>query len=254
MIIKTRVIPVLLLQDGGLVKTVKFKSPTYIGDPINSVRIFNEKEVDELAFLDIRATPEGTGPDFDVLEDIAGEAFMPMAYGGGIRNFDDARAILSLGFEKVIVNSLTHTAPDEVKKIVSVYGAQSVVGCLDVKRGMIGKPSLYTHSGEKSIKTPIDKHLAALEEMGIGEIIINSIDRDGTMTGYDLKSLKYVTDRVRVPTVACGGAHSLTCLKQAVEDAGCSAVAAGSMFVFHGKHRAVLISYPRRSDLEKLLP
>ena len=254
MIIKTRVIPVLLLRGDGLVKTVKFKNPTYVGDPINSVRIFNEKEVDELAFLDITATPEKRGPNFELLEDIAGEAFMPMSYGGGIRSFEDARQILSIGFEKVIVNTLAHNNPDEVRKIVSVYGAQSVVVCLDVKKSLLGRPTLYTHSGATAIKTSIDAHLKALEEMDIGEILINVIDRDGTQSGYDLKTLKYVSERVNVPTVACGGANSMDSFVQAVTEAGCSAVAAGAMFVFHGKHRAVLISYPKRADLEKNLP
>lgn len=254
MIIKTRVIPVLLLRGDGLVKTVKFKNPTYVGDPINSVRIFNEKEVDELAFLDISATPNKRGPNFDLLQDIAGEAFMPMAYGGGIRSFEDAKRILSIGFEKVILNTLSHTDPDAVRKIVSVYGAQSVVACLDVKKNMFGKASLYTHSGASAIKTSIDQHLKNLEALNVGEILINSIDKDGTQTGYDLKMLKSISDQVDVPTVACGGAKSMECFVDAVKEAGCSAVAAGSMFVFHGKHRAVLISYPKRADLEANLP
>lgn len=254
MIIKTRVIPVLLLRGDGLVKTVKFKNPTYVGDPINSVRIFNEKEVDELTFLDIRATPEKRGPNFDLLQDIAGEAFMPMGYGGGIRSFEDAKRILSIGFEKVIVNTLAHRDPDAVRKIVSVYGAQSVVACLDVKKSLLGKATLFTHSGATAIKTSIDQHLKNLEAMNVGEILINSIDRDGTQSGYDLKILEAITQKVGVPTVACGGAHSMNCFVQAVNDAGCSAVAAGSMFVFHGKHRAVLISYPKRADLEANLP
>ena len=254
MIIKTRVIPVLLLRNDGLVKTVKFKNPTYIGDPINSVRIFNEKEVDELVFLDISATPEKRGPNFDLLQDVAGEAFMPMSYGGGISSFEDAKRILSIGFEKVVLNTLAHSDPDAVRKIVSVYGSQAVVACLDVKKSMLGTLSLFTHSGATAIKSSIDEHLSNLKAMNVGEILINSIDKDGTQSGYDYKTLKYISDRVDIPTVACGGAKSIDCFVQAVTEAGCSAVAAGSMFVFHGKHRAVLISYPKRADLERLLP
>ncbi|MEP2705282.1 MAG: AglZ/HisF2 family acetamidino modification protein [Roseibium sp.] len=254
MIIKTRVIPVLLLQDGGLVKTIKFKNPTYVGDPINSVRIFNEKEVDELVFLDINATPENRGPDFDLLRDIAGEAFMPMAYGGGIRSFEDAKTVLGLGFEKVIVNTLTHKNPEVIREIVSVYGAQSVVACIDVKSSLIGGPTLFTHSGATKIKTSLDSHLKNLTNLNIGEIIINSIDRDGTQFGYDVKTLKRVTSQVDVPTVACGGAKDIESFVEAVNQGGCSATAAGTMFVFRGKHRAVLISYPERKLLVQKLP
>lgn len=254
MIIKTRVIPVLLLQNAGLVKTVKFKDGTYVGDPINSVRIFNEKEVDELVFLDISATPNRRGPNFDLLEDIASEAFMPMSYGGGIRSFEDAKRIFSIGYEKVVLNTLTYTSPDVVRKIASVYGSQSVVACIDVKKTLLGRVCLYTHSGANAIKTNVDQHLQNLSAMNVGEILINSMDRDGTMSGYDLGLIKSVTSKVDVPTIACGGASGLQCFVNAVKDAGCSAVAAGSMFVFHGKHKAVLISYPRRSEIEQYLP
>lgn len=254
MIIKTRVIPVLLLQDGGLVKTSKFDKPVYVGDPINSVRIFNEKEVDELVFLDISATPENQDPNFEMLEDIASEAFMPMAYGGGIKTFEQAKRIFSLGFEKVVLNNLTFTSPDTVKHISSVYGAQSVVACLDVKRSLFGEFDLYTHSGKNKQSVGIAEHLSALEEMKIGEVIINSINRDGTQKGYDLTVIKQITDKVSIPVVACGGAGTIEDFSEAVNKGGASAVAAGSMFVFRGKHRAVLISYPEGSLLVDALP
>lgn len=251
---RTRVIPVLLLRNRGLVKTVKFKDAKYVGDPINSVRIFNEKEVDELVFLDITATPEGREPNFDMLQDIAGEAFMPMAYGGGLTTIDQVRRVFSLGFEKVVLNTAGYTNPSLISEAVSIYGAQSVVGCIDVRRTLLGRYELYTHSGTKRQPGSLVQHLAELEKLGVGEILINSIDRDGTQTGYDLKLLREVSHAVSVPVIACGGASSIDDFVAAVHEGGVSAVAAGSMFVFIGPHRAVLINYPDRKLLTQKLP
>lgn len=247
---KTRVIPVLLLKGKGLYKTVKFKSPKYVGDPINSVRIFNEKEVDELAFLDISATPSGRGPDFEMLGDIAGEAFMPMAYGGGVTTMEQIRTVFGLGFEKVILNTATYTNPALVREAVSIYGAQSVVGCVDVKRTLLGRYELYTHSGAIKQKLTLDAHLEALVAMGVGEVLVNAIDRDGTQAGYDIGLVSAVSGAVAVPVIACGGASGIDDFVAAVEQGGASAVAAGSIFVFVGPHRAVLINYPDRRILE----
>jgi cyclase len=251
---KTRVIPVLLLRNMGLVKTVKFKDAKYVGDPINSVRIFNEKEVDELVFLDITATPEGRGPNFDLLQDIAGEAFMPMAYGGGLTTMDQVRRTFSLGFEKVILNTAGFACPNLITEAVSVYGAQSIVGCVDVRRTLLGRYELFTHSGAKRKIGSLLQHLARLVELGVGEILVNSIDRDGTQSGYDLKLLSEVSHAVSVPVIACGGAGSIDDFVAAVDEGGVSAVAAGSMFVFMGPHRAVLINYPDRKLLTQKLP
>ncbi|MFZ4125053.1 MAG: AglZ/HisF2 family acetamidino modification protein [Rickettsiales bacterium] len=251
---KTRVIPVLLLRGKGLVKTVKFKDPTYIGDPINSVRIFNEKEVDELVFLDISATPENRGPDFELLADIAGEAFMPMAYGGGITTMEQVKRIFSLGFEKIIVNSAAYTTPDLLREAVAIYGSQSIVGCVDVKKTLLGRYELYSHSAATKQPADIKHHLKKLTDLGVGEVLVNSIDRDGTMSGYDLKLLREVTSAVDVPVVACGGASSMADFVSAVKEANVSAVAAGSLFVYMGPHRAVLINYPARKDIEEHLP
>lgn len=253
-VIKTRVIPVLLLKDKGLVKTVKFRAPRYIGDPINSVRIFNEKEVDELAFLDIAATPNRREPDFAMLDDIAGEAFMPMACGGGIASVAQIRRIMSMGFEKVILDTVTYEDPDVVREAAAIYGAQSVVACIDVKRRLLGGYDLYTHSGAQRRKISLADHLANLVGYGVGEILVNSIDRDGTMAGYDIGAVKAVSAQVSLPVIACGGAGSLDDLAAAVSDGGASAVAAGSMFVYKGRHRAVLINYPDRADLQRRLP
>jgi cyclase len=241
------------LKDKGLVKTVKFSAPRYIGDPINSVRIFNEKEVDELAFLDIAATPNQREPDFATLEDIAGEAFMPMACGGGITALDQIRRILSMGFEKVILDTVTYDNPEVVREAASVYGSQAVVACIDVRRRLLGGYDLYSHSGARRRRVALAEHLGALVRCGVGEIIVNSIDRDGTQSGYDLGAIKAVASQVSVPVIACGGAGSLDDFAAAVKEGGAAAVAAGSLFVFKGKHRAVLINYPERADLQRVL-
>lgn len=251
---KTRVIPVLLLCGKGLVKTVKFKDPRYIGDPINSVRIFNEKEVDELVFLDITATPEGRGPDFALLADIAGEAFMPMAYGGAITTLDQVQRIFALGFEKVIINTAAYTSPGLIRDAVAIYGSQSIVGCVDVRRTLLGRYELSSHAGKTKQSVGLKDHVQALEQLGVGEIIVNAVDRDGTQSGYDLKLIREVSSAVSVPVVACGGASGIDDFVAAVHEGGASAVAAGSLFVFVGPHRAVLINYPARADLAQRLP
>jgi cyclase len=251
---KTRVIPVLLLRGKGLVKTVKFKDPKYIGDPINSVRIFNEKEVDELVFLDITATPEGRGPDFELLADIAGEAFMPMAYGGGITSLEQVQRIFALGFEKVVIDTAAYGAPQLIRDAVAIFGSQSIVGCVDVRRTLLGRYELHSHAGKTRQSVGLLDHVAGLERLGVGEIIVNAVDRDGTQSGYDLKLLQQVSSAVSVPVVACGGASGLDDFVAAVQQGGASAVAAGSLFVFVGPHRAVLINYPDRAELARRLP
>ncbi len=251
---KTRVIPVLLLRGKGLVKTVKFKDPKYIGDPINSVRIFNEKEVDELVFLDITATPEGRGPDFDLLADIAGEAFMPMAYGGGITTLEQVKRIFALGFEKVVIDTAAYAAPQLIRDAVAIYGSQSIVGCVDVRRTLLGRYELSSHAGKTKHSVGLKEHVQELERLGVGEIIVNAVDRDGTQSGYDLKLIREVSSAVSVPVVACGGASGIDDFVAAVHEGGASAVAAGSLFVFVGPHRAVLINYPARAELTRRLP
>lgn len=250
---KTRVIPVLLLRGKGLVKTVKFKDPKYIGDPINSVRIFNEKEVDELVFLDITASTDARGPNFQMLADIASEAFMPIAYGGGITSIEQIKKIISIGFEKVIINSTAYTKPNLISDAVSYFGSQSIIGCLEVRRSIFGVYRLYSQSGKCRHIVDILSHIRKLEELGVGEILINSIDRDGTYLGYDVELLKKVSEASSVPTIACGGASCLEDFAIAVKEGGVSAVAAGSQFVYVGKHKAVLINYPERSEIERLL-
>jgi cyclase len=251
--IKPRVIPALLLKGQGLVKTVKFKEPKYLGDPINIVRIFNDKEVDELVLLDITATPEKRGPQFDLLKNIASEAFIPLAYGGGIRSMYDVRKLLSIGIEKLIMNTSAVETPSLVREVADHAGSQAAVVSMDVKKNFLGKYEVFTHCGQK--KTGLDpvKHAVEMERMGVGEIIINSIDRDGTMQGYDVELVRRVADAVHVPVVACGGAGNLSHVSEVIKQGHASAAAAGSIFVFQGPLRGVLISYPTPKELKEFI-
>lgn len=246
-----RVIPCMLMRNGGLVKTVKFKSPRYIGDPINAVRIFNEKEVDELVFLDIGSTTALTGPNFELLVDIASEAFMPFGYGGGITSIDHVKQLYALGVEKVILNTVAADKPDLVSKAAALAGCSGVVVSVDVRRNWLGNYSVCVASGQRDLKRDPVAYAQEMEQLGAGEILLNAIDKDGTMGGYDLELVRRVSEAVSVPVVAVGGAGNLQHFREAVDE-GASAVAAGSMFVFHGKHSAVLITYPEYEELERL--
>lgn len=249
---RVRVIPLLLLSGTGLVKTVQFRNPTYLGDPRNAVRIFNDKEVDELAILDILATTENRPVQLDLIREIVSEAFMPVAYGGGIRTIDDAEAILSAGVEKLILCTSAGENCELVRQLASYVGSQSIVVCIDVRRRPFGRYEMCTRGGRKGSKLDPVTFARKMEAHGAGELIVNSIDQDGTMAGYDLEVLKLVTSAVRVPVIASGGAGSLEDLRRAVEIGGAAAVAAGSLFVFHGKHRAVLINYPDQNALKRV--
>jgi imidazole glycerol-phosphate synthase subunit HisF len=251
--LRTRVIPVLLLQHGGLVKGRQFKNHRYIGDPINAVRIFNEKEVDELVFMDIAATDEDRDPDFDLIADIAGEAFMPFAYGGGIRTVDQIEKLFSIGVEKAVVNTAAFHEPSRVKEAVRVAGSQSIVVSMDVKKTMFGSYEVYVNNGRTRTNLDPVTYAKKMEEYGVGELIVSSIDREGTGHGYDIKLLEIVANSVDVPVVALGGAGSLEDLAQAKNETAVSGLAAGDLFVFHGKHKAVLITYPSYPELMNLL-
>ena len=245
---RARVIPCLLLKGDGLVKTVRFKEPKYVGDPINAVKIFNEKEVDELIFLDITATPEGRTPSFDRVRDIASECFMPMCYGGGVRSLEHARQLFNLGVEKVALNTAAAESPALITELANAFGNQSIIVGVDVKSDWLGRPRVFTHCGTKNTgRVPVE-YVREMEERGAGEILLNSVDRDGTMHGFDVELIREVTGVVHIPVVACGGAGSVAHLGAAVA-AGASGVAAGSLFVFTGPHRAVLINYPTASEL-----
>jgi cyclase len=250
---RIRVIPTLLLDGRGrLVKTVKFDKRTYIGDPINAVRIFNGKEVDELLLLDIDATKEGRAPNYEAIEEIVSEAFMPVGYGGGIRTMDEVARLFQCGIEKVVISSAAADL-DLIAEASRRFGAQSVSVCLQVKRGLMGGYSVRFNSGATGSGETPQVFARKVVEHGAGELIVYAIDRDGTYKGYDLPLLKAVASVVDVPVVACGGASQIGDFLGAVAEAGCSAVAAGSLFVYRSAGQGVLISYPSQAELTREL-
>jgi imidazole glycerol-phosphate synthase subunit HisF len=251
--LRTRVIPCLLLRNKGLVKTVKFKQPKYIGDPINAIKIFNEKEVDELIFLDITATVENRKPPVKLISEIASECFMPFCYGGGIRSLDDVAELFRIGVEKVAINTCAVTNPQLITQAAERFGSQSIVVSIDVKKTLFGKYRVFTHGGSRNSKLdPVDFAIH-MQGIGAGELFLNSIDRDGTRQGYDLELIRRVSEAVSIPVIACGGAGGLDDFVDAINIGGASAVSAGSLFVLQGSHRAVLITYPPQKDLERKL-
>ncbi len=247
-----RIIPVLLLKGKGLVKTVKFKDPKYIGDPINAVKIFNDLKSDELVFLDIVASKEGRTVSVDLVKDIGDEAFMPFGVGGGISSISQIEQLLKAGAEKVIINTNFILKPELIEEAAKVFGSQSIVVSIDVKKTFFGKYECWIKDGSENSKlNPVDLAKKA-ETSGAGELIINSIDFDGMMTGYDIELIKSISDFVSVPVVACGGAGNTEHLFKGYSDGNAHALAAGSMFVFHGPRRAVLINYPSKNELIQL--
>ncbi|MCB9036076.1 MAG: imidazole glycerol phosphate synthase subunit HisF [Lewinellaceae bacterium] len=251
--LRVRVIPCLLLIKESLVKTIKFKRPGYIGDPINTVRIFNELEVDELCFLDIRASIEGRSPNLDILHQIADECFMPLSYGGGIRDAETAQKILAIGFEKIVINTSTFENPGVISQIANHSGNQSVIGSIDVKRNLWGNYEVYSHDGKRKQKVNPITWAQELEELGVGEILITSIDRDGTWKGYDLDIIQRISETVNVPVIANGGAGNVEHLGAAVKYGHASAVALGSMVVYQQKGMGVLVNFPDREKLKALI-
>ncbi len=249
--LKHRVIPALLLHNTRLVKTLKFKDPKYVGDPINAIRIFNEKEVDELLVLDIAASKERREPNFALIEQFAGECFMPLAYGGGVRTIEQARQIFSLGIEKVCVQTAALENAHILTEFASRFGSQSIMVSIDIRKNWLGQPRIYSSILGKALDGEWLQHIKSLVAAGAGEILLNSVDKDGTLSGPDLNLIQLVSASIDVPLIAVGGISSLSDIKAAV-DAGASAVAAGAFFVFHGPHRAVLISYPKYHELDNL--
>ncbi|OGV45657.1 MAG: imidazole glycerol phosphate synthase subunit HisF [Lentisphaerae bacterium GWF2_44_16] len=246
--LRPRIFPTLLLSGQGLVKGVKFKDYKYIGDPLNAVKIFNDKKVDELIFLDISATREGKKISPDFVSKIADECFMPFSVGGGIESAGEAREILSAGAEKVSINTAAVKNPALIGEIADTFGRQSVVVSIDVKTNWLGRQKVVIASGKKMTDlNPIEWALE-VEKMGAGEILLNSVDRDGTMSGYDLKLIRSVVDAVHIPVIACGGAGCLKDLSDGIHAGGAQAVSAGSFFVFHGRRRGVLINFPSEKE------
>jgi cyclase len=248
---RPRVIPTLLLSKNRLVKTRKFTNEIYIGDPVNAVKIFNDKEVDEISIFDINASRLECEPNYELIAEMAGEAFMPVSYGGGIRSIEQIRKIIRLGVEKVVINTMATQSTKVIKSAVDIFGSQALVGGIDVRQKFMRGYTVVSKSGTFDTKLKLNQHIESLIEAGVGEIFINNIDRDGLMIGYDMHLVKMLS-KVSVPVVVCGGAGTLEHLREAIHEGGASAVAAGSMFVLQGKHRAVLISYPNENDLKFL--
>jgi imidazole glycerol-phosphate synthase subunit HisF len=248
---RARVIPCLLLKGGGLVKTIGFKSPQYVGDPINAVRIFNEKEVDELILLDIEASRHARDLNYEQIRDIVSEAFMPVTYGGGVRSLAQAQQLVSLGVEKIVVNTAALESLDLVKAMADRLGSSSTVVAADFRKDWLGRYAVFSAAAGKSTGKDVVGHLQQAVAAGAGEIFLNDVVRDGTGKGYDIELLRKAAAAVNVPIIACGGAGSLDHFREAVA-AGASAVAAGSMFVYVGKHRAVMINYPQYKVLQTL--
>lgn len=248
----TRYIPCLLLKGAGLVKTIKFKNPKYVGDPINTVRIFNEKEVDELIFLDIEATPQNREPNYKLLSEIADECFMPLAYGGGIKTLEQAKKIFQIGIEKVVINSAAHSNHKLIGDIATIYGTQAVIGVIDVKKSLFGKQEVVSNSATTKHKFTPEDWAQELVKAGVGEIMVTSVDKEGTWEGIDVAIIKRITDSVNVPVIAHGGAGNVEHLKDAVRTGGASAVAIGSMVVYQKKDFGVLINFPDKKILEKI--
>jgi len=246
-----RVIPALLLKNGGLVKTHKFKDPKYVGDPINAIRIFNDKEVDELMVLDIVASKEGQEPDYRMIELFAGECFMPLCYGGGIKTMEQADRIFNMGVEKISIQTAAIEDLGLIREVADKYGSQAVVISVDIKRTLFGGTKLYRSATSDTDKENWKTFLTRAVDAGAGEVLINAVDKDGTLSGPDLELIKEANSELDIPLIALGGVSSLEDIRLAVE-AGASAVAAGAFFVFHGPHRAVLITYPKYEELEKL--
>jgi len=245
--LRPRVIPCLLVQEGGLVKTVGFKSPKYVGDPINAVKIFNEKECDELIVVDIDASRAGVEPDYKAIAHMAAECRMPLCYGGGVTNAEQAKRIIGLGVEKVSISASAVARPELVSEISDAVGRQSVVVVIDAKKKLLGGWDVVTHNATKSAKVDALDFAARMADLGAGEIVMNSVDLDGRMTGYDLDLARKLRARINIPMTMLGGAGSLDHMEALFEACGVVGAAAGSLFVFKGQYRAVLINYPNAS-------
>ncbi len=251
--LRTRIIPCLQLIGDSLVKTVKFGNHGYIGDPINTVRIFNELEVDELCFLDIRASIENRNPNFNLLAEIADECFMPLSYGGGVKNLDVAKKILSIGFEKIILNTSAFEKPELITEIANYSGSQSVVVSIDIKKNIFGKYQIFICDGTRKINLDPVEYAVKLENLGAGELLITSMDKEGTWLGFELDILNKISNAVNIPVIANGGAGNVNHIIDVVHNTKVSAVALSSMLLYQGKGLGVLVNMPDKLILNKAL-
>jgi imidazole glycerol-phosphate synthase subunit HisF len=250
--LRPRIIPSLLVHDNGLVKTVNFKNPKYVGDPINAVRIFNEKEVDELAIFDIDATVLSKEPDYVLIEKLANQSRMPLCYGGGVKTVEQAQRIFGLGIEKIALSSAVIQNPDLITQIADRVGSQSVIVVMDIKKKIFGGYEIYTHNGKKATGINPVEFAEKAQKLGAGEIVINAIDQDGIMKGFDMTLIDKISEKISLPITVLGGAGSLQDIKKVIDRHGIIGVAAGSLFVFKGIYKAVLINYPNKEEKEKL--
>ncbi len=251
--LRPRIIPCLLIKNGGLVKTVHFDKPKYVGDPINAVRIFNEKEVDELIVVDIDATVQNREPDYSMIKNLASECRMPLCYGGGIKTVDQIDKIISLGVEKVALSAAVLKSPDLISRAAERVGSQSIVAVMDVKKaGLLRRYEVFSHNGTKSSGLDPVEFAQQMEKLGAGEVVVNSIDHDGAMKGYDMNLITRVRESISLPMTVLGGAGSLKDIEELIRHMGIIGAAAGSLFVFKGVYRAVLINYPARVEKDAL--
>lgn len=248
-----RIIPCLLVHNKGLVKTVQFKDAKYVGDPINAVKIFNEKEADELMVLDIDATIENREPDYKMIENLAVECRMPLCYGGGVKTIEQARKIFNLGVEKIAISSSAVENPSFVAEIAKEVGSQSVVVVIDVKKKLFGGYEICTHNAKQKHKYKLEDFINKIQELGVGEIVVNAIDNDGVMNGYDVELIEKIKPLVHVPLTVLGGAGTIGDIGNLIMRFGIIGASAGSLFVFKGKYRAVLINYPSNENKTKLI-
>ena len=243
----------MLFCNGGLVKTVKFKSPNYIGDPINSLKLFNDKGVDELLFIDIEASKNNTQPDLKLINEIASECFMPLAYGGGVKDLDTIETLLKTGVEKISINSAFLEDENFIKDAVKEFGGSTIIGSIDVKKDIFNRHKVYNYRSGKILKIDPLQYAKKLQNFGVGEIFLNDVDKDGTMEGYDIGIIKKISEAINIPIIPCGGAGNLTDIKSVFLQTNTTAVAAGSLFVYTGKFNAVLINYPSELQIEKII-
>ena len=250
---KTRVIPTLLIKNERLVKTVRFKNFNYIGDPCNTIRIFNELEVDELLFLDIAASKESKEPNYSLLKEVASQCFMPLAYGGAVRSVEQARKIFNIGFEKICINSVTFDDLNIVSSISNEFGAQAVIGSIDYKKNFFGKENVFNNLKNKFTGHDVVEWAKILTNAGVGEILLTSIDKEGTWNGFDIETIKRTASNINIPVIAHGGCGKLSDIKKVIYEGGASAVALGSMVVYQKKGMGVLVNFPDRNMLEKYI-
>jgi cyclase len=243
----------LLVDEDGMVKTIRYRDPDYLGDPINIINLFNRFEVDEIALLEISATRWKRPPPFELIERLASECWVPLSYGGGIRTVEDARRILGIGVEKIVLGTIAADDPGLISRAAATFGNQAVIVSIDARSTRPGEYEVFVESGTRALGTDPVVAARRAEELGAGEILLNAIDRDGTMEGYDLELIRNVTEAVRIPVIACGGAGNRADLARPIREAGAAAVAAGSLFVYQGVERGVLVNFPAREQLERLL-